>query len=212
MQVDSTGEPPLSRTATGERTGDLSGSTGWLVLASGSPRRLELLRSAGFAPQVVVGSVDETPLASEAPGDYVARLARDKAQACEVSAEAVVVAADTTVDLDGAILAKPESTPAARGMLEALSARTHLVHTGVAVSYGRSVEVTVVTTEVTFAHLDPATLDWYVGTGEPLDKAGGYAIQGSGARLVERVSGSVSNVIGLPLVETISMIARAGGG
>ncbi|MCB1270460.1 MAG: Maf family protein [Microthrixaceae bacterium] len=177
-----------------------------IVLASGSPRRLDLLRSAGVDPEVLVPDVDESPLPGEAPVAYVDRIARSKALAVEVAAGRVVVAADTTVDLDGRILAKPCDAASARSMLEALSGRSHLVHTAVAVRRDQVCDTRVVTTGVGFALLDEATVEWYVATGESFGKAGAYAIQGSGARLVEWVHGSVTNVIGLPLAELFEML------
>lgn len=179
---------------------------GRVVLASGSPRRLELLRSAGIEPVVVPSDIDEAPLEREGPVEHVMRLASAKALAAPAGEDDLVIAADTTVDLDGRILAKPVDVADARRMLTELSGRDHLVHTGVAVSRGGAQQVHAVSTTVRFAVLDDATIDWYLSTGESFDKAGGYALQGSGACLVESVTGSVSNVIGLPLVELLDML------
>ena len=178
-----------------------------LVLASSSPRRLELLTALGLDPLVVPAHVDESVHAGEDPLAYVHRLAIDKARA--VSGE-TVIAADTTVEVDGTILGKPADRDDAALMLASLSARTHRVHTGVAVRRGERVAVMVETTSVTFIDLTPELIGWYVATGEPMDKAGAYAIQGAGAVLVERVEGSVTNVIGLPLTTVLRLAAEVG--
>jgi septum formation protein len=189
-----------------------------LVLASASPRRRALLELLGLAFRVEVPEVDETALVGEAPVDYVVRVAEAKARTVRSTARAVVVAADTTVDLDGTPLGKPASPAAARAVLERLSGRTHLVHTGVAVTLvggpepdpDPSVAVEVATTAVTFATLPPAWVDWYVGTDEPYDKAGGYAVQGAAGLFVERVDGSPTNVIGLPLDVVARLVEQVG--
>jgi septum formation protein len=195
-----------------------------LVLASGSPRRRALLDQLGLAFRVVVPDVDETALPDEAPRDYVGRVAAAKARTIAArcghhldgwgGAPAVVLAADTTVDLDGAPLGKPESVDAARDLLGRLSARTHLVHTAVAVGRGDGpdppVVVEVATTAVSFGTLAPAWIDWYVGTDEPYDKAGGYAVQGAAGLFVERIEGSPTNVIGLPLDVVARLVGRLG--
>lgn len=172
-----------------------------LVLASGSPRRRELLAHLGLHFDVVVPDVDETPLEGEEPVAYVLRIARAKALAVEVPDGAAVVAADTTVEIDGRILGKPSDEDDAGAMLRDLSGRTHRVHTGLVVRRDGDVRDEVVTTHVTFVPLTEATLSWYVATGEPMDKAGAYAIQGAGGVLVERIEGSASNVVGLPLAQ-----------
>jgi septum formation protein len=122
----------------------------------------------------------------------------------------VVLAADTIVDIDGDVLGKPVDEDEARAMLTRLSGRSHWVHTGVAVRQRRGVEVEVVATEVVFAPLTPGTIERYVATGEPLDKAGAYAIQGAGGAFVAAIAGSPSNVVGLPLATVAPMLARAG--
>jgi len=144
----------------------------------------------------------------EQPTDYVARLAREKAQAVAELGD-IVIAADTTVEVDGVILEKPPHAEGARVMLRLLSGRTHQVHTGVAVGGPDGVQSRVITTAVTFIALTDAQIDWYVATGEPMGKAGAYAIQGRGAAFVSRVDGSVTNVVGLPLAETLEMIRTA---
>jgi septum formation protein len=181
-----------------------------LVLASQSPRRRELLAQLGIALEVQPAFADETPHPGEAAPDYVLRVARDKARAVPGD---VVLAADTAVVLDGEILGKPRDASDARRMLSALSGTRHEVLTAVCVRRGGppAVELDrVVSTGVRFARLGPSELDWYVATGEPLDKAGAYAIQGAGGAFVEAVEGSVSNVVGLPLAETAELLRRAG--
>jgi septum formation protein len=182
-----------------------------VVLASASPRRAELLRLAGLDIQVRPGDVDETIRHGEPPEDYVCRLAREKAAAVVPGPDEVVVAADTTVELDGRALAKPADAAEAREMLRALSGRRHHVHTGVTVAVPTGAVTEVVTTSVEFVVLDDATIGWYVASGEPFGKAGGYAIQGAGGALVARVDGSVTNVIGLPLAETLALLRAAFG-
>jgi septum formation protein len=181
-----------------------------VVLASGSPRRRELLARLGVEFQVVVPDVDETPLAGEAPGEYVARLARAKAAAVVVEAGTLVIAADTTVDVDGEILGKPADIDQARRMLKRLSGRTHHVHTGVAVRRDGRIEYSVEDTRVQFEALTDHALEWYLATGESFDKAGAYALQGAGGVFVSKISGSVSNVIGLPLHTVVELARRVG--
>jgi septum formation protein len=179
-----------------------------VVLASGSPRRLMLLEQLGLDPEVVPADIDESPLAGEDPVAYVRRLAREKAEAVGASPDALVIAADTTIDLDGEILAKPDDADDAKVMLRRQSGRTHRVHTGIAVRHRDVTHVDVVTTLVTMVPITDELLDWYVATGEPLDKAGAYALQGAGGVLVEKVNGSVSNVVGLPLAPIVALIRR----
>jgi septum formation protein len=177
-----------------------------LTLASTSPRRRELIAVLGVPFRVVApDGVDETPLDGESPREMVCRLAVDKARSVDGDP---VVAADTVVEVDGDILGKPVDTDDARRMLERLSGRSHLVHTGVAVRSGESgdVEVAVVTTSVGFVPMTPQAIEWYLDTGEPFDKAGAYAIQGAGGVFVEGIEGSVSNVVGLPLATVVAML------
>jgi septum formation protein len=178
-----------------------------IVLASRSPRRIELLSRLGIEPEVVPADIDETPLAGESPVVYVERLARAKATAVQQRTNAeIVLGADTTVDVNGIILGQPTDHDDMRRMLRMLSARTHRVHTAVAVIAHGQVASQVVTSLVTFHPVTDETLEWYIGTGEPEGKAGSYAIQGLGGTLVEGVRGSMSNVIGLPLRETAILL------
>ena len=183
-----------------------------IVLASRSPRRSELLTQLGVEIEVVPADIDESPFDREDPVAYVERLARSKAQTVSAKfPDRMVLAADTTVDIDGRILGQPDDEADMRRMLRELSGRTHRVHTGVAVVSGEldgrgRVEAVVVTSLVTFHPITETTLDWYIGTGEPWGKAGSYAIQGLGGTLVASTRGSMSNIIGLPLRETARLL------
>ena len=182
-----------------------------LVLASGSPRRRELLERLGFQLEVVPPGVDESPRQHEDPRDYVLRLAREKAERVSARREAsLVLAADTSVVLGSEILGKPRDGPEAAAMLSRLSGRDHRVLTGVAAAMNGSAEAVAVETKVFFRSLTSEEIRWYVESGEPLDKAGAYAIQGLGAAFVRAIEGSVSNVVGLPLVETLELLAARG--
>jgi septum formation protein len=176
-----------------------------VVLASSSPRRLDLLRLIGVEPEVRPADIDETPRPGEDPAAYVSRLAQGKATTVARPGE-VVVAADTTVVIDGRIIGKPADRPEALESLRTLSGRTHTVFTGVAVLSDSGVASVTVTSEVTFVKISAEFLDWYTGTPEPYDKAGGYGLQGAGAMLVAGVNGSVSNVLGLPLAELNDLV------
>ena len=179
-----------------------------VVLASRSPRRIELIAQLGITAEVIPADIDETPHAGEQPAEYVKRLAESKARSVQerTGTDAFVLGADTTVDLDGAIFGQPEDEADARRMLKLLSARTHRVHTGVAVVRPGSMSSLVVTSMVTFEPVTDALLDWYIGTGEWQGKAGSYAIQGLGGTLVGSTRGSMSNIIGLPLRETSQLL------
>ena len=181
-----------------------------VVLASRSPRRVELLTQLGITPEVVPADIDETPLDGESPVEMVRRLAVAKATVIVERTGGIetVLAADTTVDLAGESLGQPvDDTDAAR-MLRRLSGRTHRVHTAVAVldPGAEAPSVEVVTSLVTFQPLNDHVVEWYVSTGEPRGKAGAYAVQGLGATLVASVRGSWSNVVGLPLTETARLL------
>ena len=176
-----------------------------LVLASGSERRRELLGHLGIPFEVRPPDLDETPIRDEGARDYVVRLAREKALAVARPGE-VVLAADTTIDLDGRILGKPVDGADARQMLRSLSGRDHLVHTGVAVAQDGMVQTALETTSVTMAPLSDQDVEWYLGSGEPIGKAGSYALQGKGSVFVTSVTGSVTNVIGLPLTVVVRLL------
>lgn len=183
-----------------------------IVLASASPRRRELLSLLGVAFEVKPADVDETPWPGEAALDYVIRVAEDKANvAAARDPGALIIAADTTVDLDGAILAKPADEAEAERMLRALSGRAHEVHTHVVVTNGADGwgMAATVTTQVLFDVLSEGDIVAYVATGEPMDKAGAYAIQGGAAAFVRAVHGSVTNVVGLPLAELRELLRDA---
>lgn len=171
-----------------------------VVLASRSPRRRELLDLLGLTHQVIPAEIDESPLPHERPHDLAGRVAAAKALAVAASAgPQPVLAADTVVDVAGTALGKPSSAADAAAMLRALSGRTHQVHTGVALARGDRCEVLVDTTSVRFRSLSEAGIRWYVATGEPMDKAGAYAVQGAGGLFVESIEGSPHTVIGLPI-------------
>jgi septum formation protein len=183
-----------------------------LVLASASPRRAELLRAAGFRFEVVPAGVDETIRPGETPDDYVRRVAEAKAKHVAARTPSQhVLSADTVVVVDGEILGKPKDGAHAAEMLRKLSGRTHEVKTGVTlIAYGHSLQTEVETTSVEVAPLSDAEIAGYVESGEPLDKAGAYAIQGRAARFVTRIGGSYSNVVGLP-VSVVYRLCRAAG-
>ena len=182
---------------------------GKIILASRSPRRAELLAAAGFAFEVLAADVDETPQQGEDPAEYVERLAIEKARAVfAMRPSALVLGADTTVTIDGRILGKPLDDEDARRMLQRLSGRVHLVHTGVAVVSTRGVESAVDTTRVWFDAMTDEDISWYVATGEPTDRAGAYAIQGFASRFIPRIEGSYSNVVGLPVAMVSSILRR----
>ena len=171
-----------------------------ILLASSSPRRAELLKAAGYAFDVAPADVDETPLPGELPEVYVARLAEAKANVTvNTSSDCVVLGADTAVLVDGTIFGKPLDDANAAAMLRQLSGRSHEVLTGVSMRYGSQRVGTVDRTVVHVAFLRPEDISWYVASGEPRGKAGGYAIQGLAARFIDRIEGSYSNVMGLPL-------------
>jgi len=193
-----------------ERTPGASVSPVEVVLASGSPRRRELLEQIGVRFEVRPADIDESVRDGEVPTDYVRRLSVDKAAAVAVRAGVVVIAADTTVDVDGEILGKPADAAEALAMLRQLSGRRHHVHTGVTVRIDDRSATEVVTTAVEMVAITDVDATWYVATGEPFDKAGGYAIQGAGGVFVAGVEGSVSNVVGLPLA-TVVALARGLG-
>jgi septum formation protein len=183
-----------------------------LILASASPRRAELLRTAGIPFIVQAADIDERQHPGEAPAAYVERLAREKA--CRVAAthpDAFVLAADTTVVVDGAILGKPVDAPDAARMLGLLAGRRHEVLTGVCLlGPGEFRRSGVITTGVEFAWLSPDEIATYVASGEPMDKAGAYAVQGLASRFITRIEGSYPNVVGLPVEVVYAWCGAAG--
>ncbi|MDU9389746.1 Maf family protein [Pseudomonas sp. zfem002] len=188
-----------------------------LYLASGSPRRRELLTQIGIPFTVVSASIDETPLPGEQAGAYVERLARGKAAAGLALLTAsgtreplAVLGADTAVVLDGRILGKPLDRDDALAMLAALSGREHEVLTAVAVTDGQRTESLCITSRVSFNAISESRAQAYWASGEPCDKAGAYAIQGLGAVFVQGLQGSYSGVVGLPVAETAELLARFG--
>ena len=170
-----------------------------LVLASASPRRRELLAAAGIPFEVRVAPVEELRRPGEGPADYVARLARDKAFAVAASEREAVLGADTTVVLGESVLEKPLDADDARRMLALLSGRDHQVMTGICLRRGSHSISAVETTLVRFSTMTASEIDAYVATGEPMDKAGAYAIQGIASRWVTRIEGCYFNVVGLPV-------------
>lgn len=183
-----------------------------MILASQSPRRRELLGQMGFSFTVRPAKGEELPHPELTPAQLVEELARQKA--LEVSAEAeaddVVVAADTVVAVDGTVLGKPRDRAHAAEMLSALSGREHTVYTGVAVKRGETLLVEHEATQVRFRPLTEREIDLYIQTGEPMDKAGSYGIQGCGALLVEGIRGDYFNVVGLPICRLGRMLAQVG--
>lgn len=183
-----------------------------LILASGSPRRRQLLDQLGLKFTINAPDVDESLLFDESPEAYVTRLSADKARTVyerRGAGDCVVIAADTTVDADGTVLGKPMSKDEGIAMLTALSGRQHRVLTGVTILSAR-VETFCVISLVQFRELLPAEMSYYWDTGEPKDKAGGYGLQGLGAAFVHSIHGSYTNVIGLPISETVLSLRKAG--
>jgi septum formation protein len=182
-----------------------------LVLASGSPRRADLLRAAGLPFDVVPVEVDERFLPGERPEHAVARLAELKAGAAAASRpDAVVLGADTTVVVAGEALAKPDDAGDAARMLRLLSGRGHDVLTGVCLSSNGRQLMHVECTRVRMSYLSDAEIAWYISTGEPFDKAGGYAVQGLASRFIEGIEGSYSNVVGLPISRVCELLKELG--
>jgi septum formation protein len=206
-----------------------------LILASASPRRAELLAAAGFVFDVVPADIDETPRAGEPAADHVTRLAAEKARAVRngrgpanrlrqgygesrrsfAKAEAgpydcPVIGADTAVVVDASVLGKPRDREEAACMLRTLSGRTHQVLTGVAICLGETLLTECVTSAVTVVSLSASEIEWYVATGEPMDKAGAYAVQGKASRFIARIEGSYSNVVGLPVVTVYKLLGELG--
>jgi septum formation protein len=183
-----------------------------IVLASGSPRRRHLLRQIGLEFQVVAADIEETALPDEGPGEFVSRMAREKA--LEVmrreGAGLPVLGADTAVILDGQILGKPVNRSDAISMLSGLSGKTHEVFSAVALAVNPSEMYQALNvTRVTFAHLDSGWIESYCDSGDPMDKAGAYGVQGKAGEKISRIEGSFYGVMGLPLYETAQLLKRA---
>jgi septum formation protein len=187
-----------------------------VILASASPRRRDLLELIRLDHEILPANVDETVAAGESPRAYSERLARAKASIVEAP-DCIVIGCDTIVVVDGQILGKPRDAADAARMLRILSGRSHLVMTAIAVAYGGSVKSEVVEVGVTFRQLSERDIADYIATGEPMDKAGSYGIQGYGATIVDRVDGDYFAVMGLPLnrlirlLESIGFVYRFGG-
>jgi septum formation protein len=182
------------------------------ILASGSPRRRQLLREAGLSFTIVESKVVETARAHEPAADFALRMAQEKALAVSAAClDEIVVGADTVVECEGRTLGKPGGAAEARAMLRMLSGRSHVVITGFAIARGGAiVESSQATSRVTFRSLTDAEIDDYVNGGEPLDKAGSYGIQSGGEKFISAVEGSRENVMGLPIREVLVALARYG--
>ena len=187
-----------------------------LCLASASPRRQELLRQIGVEFDMIVSQIDEQNLPGEKPADYVLRVARDKAvevrRRCQAShlSPLAVLGADTCVTLDGTILGKPRDREDGEGMLRRLSGRTHEVVSAIVLLCGEVEDSAINTSQVTFGPLTDKEISQYWNTGEPADKAGGYAIQGKAAAFIQHIAGSYSGIVGLPLYELVQVLKNNG--
>lgn len=175
------------------------GSVPKLILASQSPRRRELLATAGFEFDVRARPVEEVRAAGEDPREYVMRLARQKAEASWEGGDEIVLGADTVVVLDERVLEKPHGVASAKAMLRALSCREHVVLTGICLRHAGGTVVDCESTRVSFVGMNEREIEEYVASGEPMDKAGAYAIQGLASKFVDRIDGCYFNVMGLPL-------------
>ena len=182
-----------------------------IILASASPRRKELLHQVGIKAEIFIPDINETPKSNEIPMQYASRMAKEKAEyAVNVLGETdkLVIAADTCVVINKQIMGKPENEASAQAMLKTLSAQTHQVITAVCVNYASQWIEANSTSLVTFKLLTAEEINRYISSGEPMDKAGAYAIQGKGAAFITNLSGSYSGVMGLPLYETLEIIRR----
>ncbi len=190
-------------------TSSIVGNT--IILASGSPRRRELLELLGMSFEVHPAADEESPEPAESPSAFAVRAARAKASlVAKDFPKSPVLASDTVVEIDNRVLGKPISTSDARAMLRMLSGRTHQVHTAVALVVNGRCQSLLDTADVRFRVLDKRTVDWYVATTEPMDKAGAYAVQGAGGLLVESVEGSPQTVIGLPIHRLPNLFEECG--
>lgn len=184
-----------------------------IILASASPRRIELLKLAGLSFDVMPADIDETALPDEEPSLHVRRLAAEKARSVAAGKpDCLVIGADTIVFIDGEILGKPATREDARITLAKLSGQAHEVYTGFCIAHiNRGIKISeVVKSSVIFREITPDELSWYAGTPEPYDKAGAYAVQGMGASFIREIHGSCTNVIGLPLCEVMEKLKMIG--
>jgi len=181
-----------------------------VVLASQSPRRKEILAQAGIPFVIRISGIEEVRGPDEAPEDYVARLAREKASAVQASEDEFVLAADTTVVVDAHVLEKPHSIEDAAAMLRLLSGRSHAVLTGVCLRHQGRLQCGVEATIVRVAELSEEEITRYAASGEPMDKAGGYAIQGLASKYIRGIEGCYYNVVGLPIRRVYEMLRQAG--
>jgi len=184
-----------------------------IILASASPRRRELLRQIGVDFRAVAADIEEAPFADEQPAEFVLRMAREKAlEVIRLEGDSIpVLGSDTAVILDDRILGKPADRSEAAEMLRSLSEKTHRVFSAVAVAVNASETHTALNiTEVTFSTLEPEWIEAYIDTGDPMDKAGAYGVQGKAAEKISRIEGSFYGVMGLPLYETAQLLKRAG--
>ena len=184
-----------------------------IYLSSRSPRRVELLAQIGLHCKIAPADIDETQLIDESPEAYVTRLAHEKAMVCRQRLPVAershpVLAADTTVVLAGQVLGKPEHDDDARHMLQALSGSVHQVHTAVALAFAGPIEVVLSTTRVEMMTLSTMQIDCYIASGEHIDKAGSYGIQGLAGAWIKRIEGSYTGVMGLPIYETAVLLRK----
>ena len=183
-----------------------------IVLASRSPRRKDILEKLNLSFIIDPPDIDESPINNESPINYVQRISAAKADlvAHRHDQQCIVIAADTTVELGGEIFGQPRDLDEARLMIQKLSGKTHRVHTAISVRYNREIVNSVDTASVTMREVSSELLEWYIGTGESIGKAGAYAVQGHGAALVTDVTGEIDTVIGLPVRLLTSLLADLG--
>ena len=186
--------------------------TSKIILASRSPRRKDILEKLNFSFVIDPPDIDESPFENESPIVYVQRISAAKADlvAQRHDQQCIVIAADTTVELNGEIFGQPRDLDEARFMIHKLSSKTHKVHTAISVRYNQEVANSVDTASVTMREVSSELLEWYIGTGESIGKAGAYAVQGHGAALVTDVTGEIDTVIGLPVGLLLGMLGNLG--
>ena len=186
--------------------------TSKIILASRSPRRKDILEKLNFSFVIDPPDIDESPFENESPIIYVKRISAAKAElvAQRHDQQCIVIAADTTVELNGEIFGQPRDLDEARFMIQKLSSKTHKVHTAISVRYNLEFANSVATASVTMREVSSELLEWYIGTGESIGKAGAYAVQGHGAALVADVTGEIDTVIGLPVGLLLGMLGNLG--